>query len=103
MVDLAESVKAEELREQLEALRDYLAAEMQSGVCCKACGGVVSSPTAPLAKQLRDVLTQLSQMPKAKGSVSGDLKNQRARRQARVAGGSAGGQQQRRRSGQARS
>lgn len=103
MADLVEAVTSEELRVSLEALRDHLANEMANGVACKACGGVVSSPTAPLAKQLRDVLTQLSQMAKPKGSVSDDLKAKRARRQAGVAKRAAGGVEQRAGGGRARS
>ena len=75
----------------MEALRDLLAKELESGSVCKACGGVISSPTAPLAKQLRDTVNQLAAISKPEVSKSDDLKRKRAERQAVVAKRSAGG------------
>lgn len=92
---LTEQVKSVDLRLALEALRDHLATELESGVACKDCGGVISSPAAPLAKQLRDTLTQLSALAPVKESVSDDLKAKRAARQAEVAERAAGGKQRR--------
>lgn len=91
MATLSEAATGGDLRASLEALRDCLAAEIEAGVACKACGGSISSPTAPLAKQLRDTLNQLAALHVPKGSVSDDLKTKRAVRQAGVAKRAAGG------------
>ena len=71
---LSDVVAKGDLRDSLEALRDRLAAELDGGVFCKECGGAVSSPTAPLAKQLSDVLKALAALPTGKEeSLDDDL------------------------------
>ena len=80
-----EGLGSVELGVALRALADLLAGELESGVACVKCGGSVSSPTAPLAKQLRDTLTQLSTLAKPEGSRSDELKRKRVERQAGVA------------------
>lgn len=95
MASLTETVAEGDLRASLEALRDRLALEIETDPRCIKCGGSVSSPTAALAKQLRDVLVQLSAMAKPEGSKTDELKRKRAERQARVAKRSAGSKQRR--------
>ena len=76
MVTLSQAVKAGEL-EGLEALRDTLAAEIEAGPQEKQ-----SSQTAALARQLRDVLTRIAELERAKpkGSIVDDLGAKRAAR-----------------------
>lgn len=78
-------VAAGDHRESLEALRDRLAREIEDGQCCKACGGPVTSQTAPLAKQLADVLKALAALPSGKEkSIDDDLAERRAARRAQA-------------------
>lgn len=74
-----------DLRSSLAALRDRLAAELDEGSTCQKCGGSIASPTAPIAKQLRDVLMQIDSMAKPEGSKTDELKRKRAQREAGVA------------------
>lgn len=85
-------LSSDDLRESLVALRDLLAKELEAGVKCKACGGAISSPTAPLAKQLRDTVNELAALVVPEGSKTDELKRKRADRQARVAKRSAAGE-----------
>ena len=68
---LAAVVATGDHRASLEALRDRIAAEL---------GMVEGRDVAPLAKQLADVMRELSNMPAAKGASSlDDLRARRAR------------------------
>lgn len=82
-VTLSAAVQVSEL-EGLRALRSVLAAEIESP------RGEVPQ-TAALARQLRDVLAQISALEKlvVKGSVVDDLAGRRTKRRAAVAKGSA--------------
>lgn len=77
---LAETVANGDLRSSLEAIRDHLATELEDGASCKACGGVLSSPTAQLAKQLAAVISQIDQLPTKESSAVDDLAAARASR-----------------------
>jgi hypothetical protein len=78
---LTDVVGGGDLRASLEALRDHLASEIEGGVLCKACGGPASSPTAPLAKQLSDVLKALDALPSVEEkSIADELADRRAAR-----------------------
>lgn len=77
---LAETVKGGDLRASLEAIRDHLATELETGASCKKCGGVLSSPTAPLAKQLAEVVRQIDRLPTKEASAVDDLAAKRAAR-----------------------
>lgn len=69
-------VASGDLRRSLEALRDHLAKEL---------AGAGARDAAPLAKQLRDTLNQLSAIATPEKSVTDELKAKRAARQAEVA------------------
>jgi hypothetical protein len=68
---LAKVVAAGDRRASLEALRDFLAARLEA---------VDPDKTAPLAKQLADVLRELSTLAVPKGSKVDDLAAKRAAR-----------------------
>lgn len=72
-----------DLKAQLEAVRDALAAEMDQDPKCAKCGGGISSPTATLAKQLTDILVRLAALKVPEVSARDELKAARdARRSA---------------------
>ena len=86
---LSDAVSSGDRRAALEALRDRLAVEVErvaeEGFCTTCKRG--SSSIAPLAKQLRDVIGELDQLPVVEdGSVVDDLASRRAARRAAAAG-----------------
>lgn len=80
---LADAVKLGRLA-GLVALRDALASEIEAGPP----GERAISQTAPLARQLRDVLRDIEELEKAapKGTIVDDLKSRRKARVASPAG-----------------
>lgn len=95
MAVLTDAVSSGDLRASLEALRDALAAEIETGSRCVKCGGGLSSSTAALAKQLRDTLAVLATIKVPEGSKTDDLRRKRAERQASVQARAARRQQRR--------
>lgn len=79
---LSETIAEGDLRASLEAIRDHLAHELEQGADCKKCGGVLSSPTPALAKQLTAVIAQLDQLPTKEASDVDDLAAARRKRRA---------------------
>ena len=79
---LSETVAAGDMRASLEAIRDHIASELEEGAACKACGGVLSSPTAPLAKQLAQIVQTIDRLPVKEGSAVDDLSARRRKRRA---------------------
>ena len=77
MVSLSEAVVEGRL-EGLRALRDTLAREIEQGPASEK----APSQTAPLARQLRDVLADIAELEKLvpKGSVVDDLAHRRVAR-----------------------
>lgn len=107
---LKETVESGDLRASLRALRDHLAGELEEGVVCRACGGPASSPTAPLAKQLQDVLKALDGLGSGEEkSIADELAERRSDRDKaapaskRSAGASRSGGERRRSGGSRRS
>lgn len=87
---LSEAVGGGDRRAALEALRDRLASELEheadAGFCVKCKRS--SSSVAPLAKQLRDVLSDIETLPKAtKETPLDELRRRRAARQSGSASG----------------
>ena len=74
---LADVIATGTRREQLEALRDHLAQELEN-----APAGIA---IAPIAAQLRSVLADLESLPTGKGSTVDDLAQRRASRRAEAA------------------
>jgi hypothetical protein len=85
---LTEAVREGRLR-GLEALRDVLAAEIAAGPSVDDKGRSGPSQTAPLARQLQDVLRQIEELEKAqpKGSFVDELAKRRRAPQGSVAAG----------------
>jgi hypothetical protein len=78
--DLEQVTASGDRRKSLEALRDYLAAELQAGPS-------TSVAVAPIAKELRAVLEELDSLPTGREeSKVDDLAAARAKRRASAAG-----------------
>lgn len=82
-LSLTETVETGDVRASLEAIRNKLADELEAGAMCKKCGGVLSSPTAQLSKELKAVIKEIDQLPKKEGSAVDDIAAQRRKRKAR--------------------
>lgn len=82
-VDLTEAVKKDR-RTQLEAIRDYLAHELEGNRCnnCRM-SQLRTGDTANLVLRLTTILSEIDQLPAADGTVS-HLDQLRARRSART-------------------
>lgn len=82
-VDLAEAVKGDR-RTQLEAIRDYLAHELE-GNRCNTCrmSQLRTGDTAALVLRLSAILKEVDELPREDGQVS-ELDALRARKSART-------------------
>jgi hypothetical protein len=77
MVSLVDATASGDRRQALEALRHKLATELDSSS---------GHGTASLAKELRELLLQIDQLPVAEGSKVDDLGARRTARRAKAAG-----------------